>query len=366
MSELQDIPNRPLRSGYTTGACATAATKAALWMLATGKNLTEVSIVLPKGQVASFTLHKVERLATSVKVTVIKDAGDDPDVTNKAAISAEVSWNGQGDIIFERGEGVGLVTLPGLEIAVGEPAINPVPRKMIRGVCQKIQADFQYEKRGVTVKISVKDGEKLAKRTLNSRLGIIGGISILGTTGIVTPFSAASYIASIHQGIDVAIANGQDQLMINSGGRSEKALKQLFPTIHETACIHYGNWIGATFEKINKKPQVRKVLMGIMLGKAAKLAKGMLDTHSAKASWDKEFIYQLAVEAGYSTELATKVLDLNMAGRLRELFTFEPEEPFYQKLLEKCFQNCVMLAPDTELELYLINNNNQTILYKKR
>ncbi len=363
MAELQDIPNKPLRRGYTTGACATACTKAALYSLVTQQQIDKIQIELPIGETVLFKVELVMLSENKAIYTTIKDAGDDPDVTHGAEIKATISFNTKGAIIFERGEGVGLVTLPGLEIPVGEPAINPVPRKMMTTVCKKILADHRLEKNGVTIAIAVKNGEQIAKKTLNSRLGILHGISILGTSGIVTPFSAASYIASIQQGVDVAIANGKTELLINSGARSEKMLKALFTDIDPIACVHYGNWIQETFEKINESPQIKKVTMGIMLGKAAKLAQGNTNTHSGKTTWDKEFIYQLAIEAGYPKETANKVLALNMAGRLREIFTFTDQEKFYQKLLEKCHYHCKRIAPKVQLDLYLINNNGHYITY---
>lgn len=363
MSELQDIPDKPLRRGYTTGACATACTKAALWSFVHQKEINEVSVQLPIGETVCFKVDKVVLTQTEVIYKTIKDAGDDPDVTHGAEISAKVILNKTGTIVFERGEGVGLVTLPGLEIAVGEPAINPVPKQMMQTVCHKILSDNELETNGVTITIAVKDGEQLAKRTLNSRLGILGGISILGTTGIVTPFSATSYIASIRQGIDVALANGKTELLINSGARSEKMLKALFSEIDDIACVHYGNWIQETFEKIHQSPQITKVSMGIMLGKAAKLAQGKTNTHSGKTTWDKNFIHSLAIEAGYDKDVADKVLELNMAGRLREIFTFADQEKFYQILLEKCHYHCQKIASNVDLQLYLINNNGDHIAF---
>ncbi len=365
MRDLQKIPDKPLRRGYTTGACATACTKAALLALVTQKNILKTTITLPIGETVVFQLISCVMSKQSAICTTIKDAGDDPDVTHKAEISAKVWLNDSGEIQFKKGEGVGVVTLPGLEINVGEPAINPVPRRMMQTVCKKILSDHQLEQKGVVIEISVKNGEQLAKRTLNSRLGILGGISILGTTGIVTPFSAASYIASIQQGIDVAIANGHSELLINSGGRSEKALRKVFPNFSESACIHYGNWIQETFEKIRDSTKIKEVNIGIMLGKASKLAQGYTNTHSNKTTWNKEFIYQLAIESGYKKEIADKVLALNMAGRLQEIFTFDAEEAFFQKLLQKCYEHCIKIAPKTTLNIYLINNNNEIISYKK-
>ncbi|MFC5045044.1 cobalt-precorrin-5B (C(1))-methyltransferase [Aquimarina hainanensis] len=363
MSELRDIPDRPLRRGYTTGACATACTKAALLGLVTQQPVEKITIELPVGEVAAFYLTNFTIDKAQASCSTIKDAGDDPDVTHLATIQVTVELNEEREIIFRRGEGVGIVTLPGLEIAIGEPAINPVPRRMMETVCKKILSDYQLTAYGVTITVGVKDGEKIAKRTLNSRLGILKGISILGTSGIVTPFSASSYIASIEQGIDVAVANNATTLLINSGARSEKMLKSIFPTIESYACIHYGNWIRETFEKINSSPEIKTVYMGIMLGKAAKLAQGQLNTHSGKTSWDKKFIYELAIEAAYEEEIAKKVLMLNMAGRLQEIFTFTSCEKFYQLLLQKCYNHCIQLAPNIKLSIYLINAEGTHIPY---
>lgn len=363
MSELQKIPDKPLRKGYTTGACATACVKSALLGLLTKKAQEKVTITLPIGETATFYIKDPIISENESSSTTIKDAGDDPDVTHLAEITAKIELNTYQEVLFKRGEGVGLVTLPGLEIEVGEPAINPVPRKMMRTVVHKLLADFNLENHGVTITISVKDGEKLAKRTLNSRLGILHGISILGTSGIVTPFSAASYIASIQQGINVAVANKEQELLINSGARSEKILRKIFPEVNETACVHYGNWIQETFEKIAITPEVNTVNMGIMLGKAAKLAKGNLNTHSGKTTWDKQFIAKLAIEAGYTKEIAETILSLNMAGRLREIFIFAQEEKFYQVLLKYCFMHCQKIAPNIKLNLYLINNDETYIKY---
>ncbi|MDY8136628.1 cobalt-precorrin-5B (C(1))-methyltransferase [Aquimarina sp. 2201CG5-10] len=363
MGELQDIPDGPLRRGYTTGACATACAKAALTSLVTKQKVKETEIQLPIGETAMFQVNQIRLTKDEACYATIKDAGDDPDVTHGAEIIVTVVLNTFGKIIFERGEGVGLVTLPGLEIPVGEPAINPVPRKMMSTVCKKILSDNQIETYGVTIKVAVTNGEQLAKRTLNSRLGILYGISILGTSGIVTPFSAASYIASIQQGVDVAIANKKTELLINSGARSEKMLRAIFPVIDDIACVHYGNWIQEIFEKIHDSPQITKVSMGIMLGKAAKLAQGKTNTHSGKTTWDKDFIYQLTLEAGYPEEIANKVLSLNMAGRLREIFTFAAEENFYQKLIARCHYYCQKIAPNVQLHLYLINNDGAYIEY---
>jgi cobalt-precorrin-5B (C1)-methyltransferase len=356
---LQPIPKGPLRSGYTTGACATACTKAALVSLIEQKNIDDIEITLPLGEKVNFKIDSCLFDLQQATCTTIKDAGDDPDVTHGAKIGCTVSFNDSKDVVFKRGKGVGIVTLPGLAIGVGEPAINPTPRKMMCNVVNFALHHFKINK-GVDIEVFVENGEEIAKKTLNSRIGIINGISILGTTGIVKPFSASAYIASITQGIDVAIANGCNEIVINSGGRSENLLRKRFVHLPEYAFIQYGNWIGETLEKI-KSSSLKKVTIGIMLGKAAKLAQGELDTHSGKSTWDKQFIYQLAKQCGYSDEHCEPILDLNMARRLTEIFDFNDSEPFYRKLRECCYNVCSMNIPNVELKVLLIDANDNII-----
>lgn len=355
---LQPVPAGPLRTGYTTGACATACTKAALTALLKQANVEEIEITLPLGQQVVFKVTCTFD-AHQATCTTVKDAGDDPDVTNGATIGSTVCLNDQEDVVFLRGEGVGVVTLPGLALAVGEPAINPVPRKMMRDAVNFLRHQYGIV-RGVDVRVFVVNGEEIAKKTLNARIGILGGISILGTTGIVKPFSASAYIASITQGIDVALANGCDTVVINSGGRSENILKRRFEQLPEYAFIQYGNWIGETLEKIKSSP-LREVKMGIMLGKASKLAQGELDTHSGKGSWDKEFIYALAIKSGYPEEQCKPILELNMARRLTEIFPFTAEEPFYKALAQKCYDVCKAVIPEVSLEILLIDANDNIL-----
>lgn len=356
---LQEIPAGPLRQGYTTGACATACTRAALLSLIRQETVSEVDITLPLGEKVTFSISSCSFNGEQATCTTVKDAGDDPDVTNGATIGVTVSFNDTLEVKFFRGEGVGIVTLPGLAIGVGEPAINPVPRKMMTDVALFLTHLYKLNK-GVNIAVFVVDGVNIAKKTLNSRIGILDGISILGTTGIVRPFSASAYIASITQGIDVALANNCREIVINSGGRSENILRKRFDHLPEFAFIQYGNWIGETLEKIRSVP-LEKVTMGIMLGKAAKLAQGELDTHSGKSSWDKQFIHGLAKECGYSDEQCAPILELNMARRLTEIFPFTEQEPFFRKLAEYCYAVCKPLIPAVDLQILLIDAND-TIL----
>lgn len=360
---LQEIPEGPLRSGYTTGANATACAKAALLALIQQKQIKDVEITLPLEKKVSFAIKSCTFTSREAVCTTIKDAGDDPDVTHGAVIGCKVSFNTSHEIRFIQGKGVGVVTLLGLAIGVGEPAINPVPRKMITDAIHFLTHRFQLHN-GVDVEVFVIDGEEIAKKTLNARIGILNGISILGTTGIVKPFSASAYIASITQGIDVALANQCTEIVINSGGRSENLLRRHFYHLPEFAFIQYGNWIGETLQKISASP-LKKVNIGIMLGKAAKLAQGELNTHSGKSTWDKQFIYNMARECGYSDEYCLPLLNLNMARRLTELFRFDEQEPFYQKLASCCYQVCAAIVPHVNLQLLLIDSEDHIIVYNK-
>lgn len=361
---LRKIPEGPLREGFTTGTSATAAAKAALWALIHQKNPEQIQVHLPIDKILTIPIATCLFGENWAKCTVIKDAGDDPDVTNKAEIGCEISLTQtRGEVQFLAGEGVGTVTLPGLDLAVGEPAINPVPRQMIRAALHKVLEDSGWEV-GVKVSVFVVNGVALAKRTLNERVGIMNGLSILGTSGLVKPYSSASYIASIVQGVDVAVANGLSELVINSGARSEKYLRVLFPYLSEQAFIHYGNWIGETLKKISSSP-IQKVTLGIMLGKAVKLAAGQLDTHSCVSSWSKEFMAELAQKAGYDISKQQAIQTLTMAGRLPEIFPFQPYEPFYQQLLQCCYQHSKLILNTIKLDLFLIDRKGDFIKYQQ-
>ena len=281
-----------MRHGYTTGACATATTKAALIALITGEVQEQATIHLPVGRDATFTIEACEIMENSVRAETIKDAGDDPDATHRALIVSTVSWTDTPGIILDGGVGVGRVTKPGLLVPVGEAAINPVPRKMIITTVQQTLAEFQID-RGVKVVISVPDGEEIAKKTLNGRLGIIGGISILGTRGTVVPFSSSAYMASIVQAISVAKADGCEHLVLTTGGRSEKYAMELFQELPEEAFIEMGDFVGFSIKQC-KKQGIKKVSLVGMMGKFSKLAQGAMMVHSKGSSVDFGFLADLA------------------------------------------------------------------------
>jgi cobalt-precorrin-5B (C1)-methyltransferase len=325
------------------------------------ETVTEVEITLPLGEKVPFTIRSCAFTKHQATCTTVKDAGDDPDVTHGATIGVTVSFNDTQEVKFFRGAGVGVVTLPGLAIAVGEPAINPVPRKMMTDVAYFLTHQYKLNK-GVNIEVFVVDGTAIAQKTLNSRIGILDGISILGTTGIVRPFSASAYVASITQGIDVALANNCREIVINSGGRTENILRKRFAHLPAFAFILYGNWIGETLAKVSTVP-LEKVTMGIMLGKAVKLAQGELDTHSGKSTWDRSFIYSLAKGCGYTEQQCAPILELNMARRLTELFPFNEQEPFFKALAASCYAVCAPLIPGVQLQILLIDANDTILTF---
>ncbi len=360
---LLPAPKGELRWGYSTGACATACTRAALIALITQEEVGGAEIRLPGGELVSFSIHSCSFSAGSARCATYKDGGDDPDVTHGAEIAVTVSFNSRGDLVFLPGEGVGMVTLPGLSIPVGQPAINPVPRQMMQEVVTEVLNLYGLQK-GVDISVSVAGGEVIARKTLNGRLGIVGGISILGTTGLVKPFSAAAYIASIEQGIDVALANGSRDIVINSGGRSEKLLQARTPQYPAWAFIQYGNWIGETLAKI-RSSAVYSFTIGMMLGKAVKLAAGNLNTHSNESSWDKQFVTGLAVEAGYGSGFDGVISGLNRAGRLTEVFPFREGEPFYAVLVSMCRAVIRREVGERPFTFVLIDATDQLLVFKE-
>src|SRR5665811_1945826 len=302
---------RPLRKGWTTGACATAAAKAAYQGLLTGEFPDPVEITLPGGQRPAFALATTARGNRAATAGVVKDAGDDPDVTHGALILVTVRPGAPGSgVTFRAGEGVGTVTRPGLPIPPGEPAINPVPRKMIAGAIEEVAA-AQHDAGDVEVEIGVPNGAALAEKTLNGRLGIVGGLSILGTTGIVVPYSCAAWIHSIHRGIDVARACGLEHIAASTGNTSEAAVQKMYD-LPETALIDMGDFIGGTLKYVKTHPVPRVTIAG-GVAKMTKLAQGLLDLHSKRGTVDLDALAKLADDAGGSADLCASIRASNTA-----------------------------------------------------
>ena len=288
---------RPLKRGWTTGACATAATKAALQILWDGEVPKAVGITLPKGEQPVFPLEFVRHGDGWAEVGIEKDAGDDPDVTHGAVIEVRVEVS-SGGVVFAAGTGVGIVTKPGLPIDVGEPAINPVPRQMMRSVVDEM-ATKHGQTPDVKITVSVQNGAALAKKTWNPRLGIEGGLSILGTTGVVRPFSCAAWIASIHRGIDVAIATNARHVAGCTGTTSEKVVQALHG-LPDHAMLDMGDFAGGLLKYLKKHP-VPHITIGGGIGKMSKLAQGARDLHSKRSRVDFEVLDGWAQAAGLSS-----------------------------------------------------------------
>ncbi len=325
----------PLHSGLTTGTCATAAAIAATIRLMKGETPKEVAVLLPDGETIMVAVGYGEDYAYC-----IKEAGDDPDVTNGIEVRASVEPSDQFEIIG--GKGVGRFTLPGFDFPPGEAAINKAPREMMR---QNIQED-------VRITISVPEGEEIAKRTFNPRLGIEGGISIIGVSGIVKPFSEEAFIDSIRKCMEVAKASGSDRVVINSGGKSERFVKTLYPELPRQAFVEYGNYIGETL-KIANDLNIHKVTLGVMLGKAVKLAAGHLDTHSRKTTMDLGFIQQMLQESGITIDIS----DIMLARELWERIPSERLQVFAQTVIRHCTEHCLPLLPNGELTILLIDDS---------
>jgi cobalt-precorrin-5B (C1)-methyltransferase len=305
------LPDRPLRRGWTTGACAAAAAKAAYAALVTGEFPDPVEVSLPRGGRPSFSLAVKRQEADWASAGVIKDAGDDPDVTHGALVLVTVRAGTPGSsVIFRAGEGVGTVTRPGLPLPPGEPAINPAPRRIIRDAVTEvaIAANVACD---IEIEIAIPGGEALAARTLNRRLGIMGGLCILGTTGIVVPYSCAAWIHSIYNGIDVARAAGHAHIAGSTGSSSEAAIAKLHD-LPETALIDMGDFVGGMLKYL-RTHVVPKVTIAGGVGKMTKLAQGLLDLHSRRGAVDLAALARFARAAGASASLEARILASNTA-----------------------------------------------------
>lgn len=328
-----------LRTGFTTGACSAAAAKAATRVLIQQESLHEIEITLPIGRTVVFKLEKCLFNQNEAVCSVIKDAGDDPDCTNGAELTATVAWLKEpGVVLLERGSGVGLVTKPGLGLEVGGPAINPIPRKNITEMVKEAAGPV-LETRGLRVVISVPQGEKMSLKTLNARLGIMGGISILGTTGIVVPFSTAAYRASIDQGIDVTLTAGCDHIVLTTGGKSEEFAMKILPVLKEEAFIQMGDFVGHTLKYAAKK-RIRKVTICGMSGKMSKIAAGKMMTHAKGSQVDMELLAEIARECGAGNSIVEEIKKANTARHVSELVAQHQITGFFDKVCQKVCEAC--------------------------
>ena len=318
------MPPKNLRTGFSTGTAASAASGAALVYLLTGQALKAIDVDLPDGTKFAVAIKTVEKLPDGgVRATVIKDAGDDPDVTHGAVISAKVcrldSPGGNDDIVIAGGSGVGKVTRPGLPVPVGEPAINPVPRTMIETAIRRAWKE-SGESGPVRVEtvIEVAGGDKLALRTLNPRLGIKDGISILGTSGLVKPFSHEAYTATIDSALDVVQAAGIDEIVLTTGGKSEKFAMSMRPDLPEAAFIQMADFFHYALTQGKERP-LRRIGVVSFFGKAVKQAQGLKYTHAHKAVMDLKTLADWLAEAGADSEMTSLVAEANTARHALEI-----------------------------------------------
>ncbi|MFI0449522.1 cobalt-precorrin-5B (C(1))-methyltransferase [Actinomadura sp. 6N118] len=328
------VRQKALRTGWTTGSCASAAAKAATLLLR-GEDLPGyVEIALPSGNRVTFKVEEtvVDNAHDRARAVVVKDAGDDPDVTHGAHITADVSWRDGPGLELDGGEGVGVVTRPGLGLELGGPAINPVPRKMITHAVAEAVFEAPLDEtpeaadvtdpasgRGLRVVISVPDGEIMARKTTNKRLGILGGISILGTTGIVRPFSTASWRASVEQAVSVMAAQGETTLVLCTGGRTEKGAMKMLPKLPDVCFVEVGDFTGAALRRAVEHGVKQVVFVG-MAGKLTKLAAGVLMTHYTRSKVNTELLGVITTDMGGSAELAAEVAQANTARHAYELW----------------------------------------------
>jgi cobalt-precorrin-5B (C1)-methyltransferase len=310
---------RALRTGWTTGSCASAAAKAAATALRDQAPQHRVEIGLPSGRRVAFPVESCAYTRQQSTAVVVKDAGDDPDVTHGAHLTATVRWQAEPGLALEGGEGVGVVTKPGLGIEVGEPAITATPRSMITNAVAEVT---DLTDRGALVTISVPGGERMARKTTNARLGVLGGISILGTTGIVRPFSTASWRASVEQAVSVLAAQGERTVVLCTGGRTEKAAMALCPDLPEVCFVEVGDFTGAALRRATAAGLDRVIFVG-MAGKLAKLAAGVLMTHYTRSKVDLGLLGAVTTAAGGPDHVAGEVAAANTGRHAYEIWARE-------------------------------------------
>jgi cobalt-precorrin-5B (C1)-methyltransferase len=327
-----------LRTGYTTGTTATAATKAALLALVNGKPVEQVTVSLPKGRTATLKIAWTKIEGDKTTCAAIKDGGDDPDVTHGAEICSTVSliYDNPGMIDIDGGIGVGRVTKPGLGLEMGKAAINPTPMKMLLQAVDEV-AHEQLKTKGVKVVIWVPMGKELAKKTDNPRLGIVGGISILGTTGIVLPYSTASFAAAIRQSLDVAIAMGADTAVLTTGGRSEDFAKALFPDLPEHSFIQMGDFAGYSVTQCATK-HIKKAIIAGFIGKLTKMAMGIKQTHVRGHHVSLDFMAGLAEQCGAPASVVAEIRQANTARHAGEIVAKNNVHGFFDLLCKKVYE----------------------------
>jgi cobalt-precorrin-5B (C1)-methyltransferase len=326
VSEQQESKEK-LRTGFTTGTCATASSKAAVLAIIHQKNIDSIDVTLPNGNNKTIKIHNCEFNETKAKCSVIKDGGDDPDVTHGAEIFVEISLTPNvNKIEIDGGEGIGIVTKPGLGLEINKPAINPTPKKMINDNVSEVAQNI-LQKNGIRVVISVPKGKELALKTDNPRLGIVGGISILGTSGIVIPYSTASFAASVRQNLDVSLAMGNDTVVLTTGGRSEEFAKKIVD-LPEHSFVQMGDFSGYTIQQCAKK-EIKKAYVAGFIGKFAKMATGVKQTHVKGSKVDTNFLAELGKKCGADEKIVEQIRNANTARHIQDIVLENKLEGFF-------------------------------------
>ena len=339
---------RGTRKGFTTGANSAAAARAATIGLATGAVPKEVKSLLPNQTRVTFIIHDgaVMDSGKAAHAMCIKDAGDDPDCTDQAHLTVDVRvlQGKAGEIVFAGGKGVGRITMPGLGLAVGEPAINPVPRQNIIANIREVASEL-LEAHGLEITISVPDGEAMAKKTLNDRLGIIGGISILGTTGIVHPYSTAAFRASVVQGIEVAANQGQDTVVLTTGGRTEKFVIASLPQLAPACFVQMGDFLGPALDTCAKEG-IKQVIIGGMVGKLTKMAQGEVITHANRKAVNTDLLADIAKACGAPEDVCKEISEAQTARFAAErMEALGLDAAFYQALAKRTIDTLMERYP---------------------
>lgn len=333
---MNEARKEKLRTGYTTGTSATAASKAALLSIINQTRIEDVDVKLPKGNFIKIPINFCKFDKNEARCSVIKDGGDDPDVTHGAEIIVDLSFTNKiNEIEIDGGEGVGIVTKPGLGLELNKPAINPIPKKMISENLREI-GNKQLKEKGIRVIISVPRGKELGPKTDNPRIGILNGISILGTSGIVIPFSTASYAASIRQNLDVAIAMGNNIVVLTTGGRSEDFAKKIID-LPEHCFVQMGDFSGYTIQQCARK-EIKKAYVVGFIGKLAKMATGVKQTHVKGSKVDMNFLADLAIKCNAGKEVIEKIKKANTARHVSEIIMENDIMRFFDHICDETYK----------------------------
>lgn len=350
MSET-DKPNQKLRTGFTTGTCATAAAKAALVSIITKKKIDSIKVSLPKEKEITINITSCKFSDSASRCSVIKDGGDDPDVTHGAEIfvDLEITQNA-GQIEIDGGEGVGRVTKPGLGLEVGSAAINPTPKKMIIQNLTEVGEEF-LQKNGIRAVISVPKGREIAPKTDNPRLGIMGGISILGTTGIVIPYSTASFAAAIRQSLDVTIAMGDNTVVLTTGGRSEDFARKII-NLPDHCFVQMGDFSGYTIQQCAKK-SIKKAHVAGFIGKLTKIAMGVKQTHVKGSKVDMDFLANIAEKCNVAQDTISEIKNANTARHVQEIMTKNKVNGFFAAVCKEAYEQ-MRIHSENKVEIDVI------------